>query len=93
MRIVSADIYDVDLHPWKPPIILRLVTDQGIYGLGEFPLAYGDGRGAAIAMLDEWVQRFVLGSDPTRIEATWHTLFRRTFWGQGGGPVVYGVAA
>ena len=36
MRIAAADIYDVDLHPWKPPIILRLVTDEGICGLGEF---------------------------------------------------------
>jgi hypothetical protein len=34
MKIVAAGIYDVDFHPWKPPIILRLVTDEGIYGLG-----------------------------------------------------------
>jgi galactonate dehydratase len=90
MKIVSADIYDVDLHPWKPPIILRLRTDEGIDGLGEFPLAYGVGRQAAIAMLKEMVERFVLGADPDGIEAIWHRLFRRTFWGQGGGPVVYG---
>jgi galactonate dehydratase len=90
MKIIAADIYDVDLHPWKPPIILRLRTDEGIDGLGEFPLAYGVGRQAAIAMLKEMVERFVLGADPALIEALWHTLFRRTFWGQGGGPVVYG---
>ena len=23
MKVTAADIYDVDLHPWKPPIILR----------------------------------------------------------------------
>lgn len=90
MRITSADIYDVDTHPWKPPIILRLRTDEGLYGLGEFPLCYGTGRGAAIAMLAEMVETFVLGADPARIETTWQTLFRRTFWGQGGGPIVYG---
>jgi galactonate dehydratase len=90
MKVVAADIYDVDLHPWKPPIILRLVTDEGIDGLGEFPLAYGAGRQAAIGMLKELVEGFVLGADPAPIEAMWHTLFRRTFWAQGGGPIVYG---
>jgi galactonate dehydratase len=90
VKVIAADIYDVDLHPWKPPIILRLITDEGFYGLGEFPLAYGTGRQAAIGMLKEMVERFVIGADPMRIEAMWHRLFRRTFWAQGGGPIVYG---
>jgi galactonate dehydratase len=90
MKVVAADIYDVDLHPWKPPIILRLHTDEGLYGLGEFPLAYGSGRRAAIGMLRDLVEGFLLGADPMRIEAMWHNLYRRTFWAQGGGPVVYG---
>jgi galactonate dehydratase len=91
MKITAADIYDVDLHHWKPPIILRLVTDQGLYGLGEFPLCYGSGRQGALGMLKELVERFVLGADPMAIEAMWHTLYRRTFWAQGGGPVIYGA--
>ena len=90
MKIVAADIYDVNLHRWKPPIILQLTTDEGIYGVAEFPLAYGTGRQAAIAMVKEMVESYVLGADPTAVEAMWHTLFRRTFWGQGGGPVIYG---
>ena len=91
MRIVAADIYDVDLHHWKPPIILRLITDEGLYGLGELPLCYGSGRQGALGMLKELVERFVLGADPMAIEAMWHTLYRRTFWAQGGGPVIYGA--
>jgi galactonate dehydratase len=90
VKIIAADIYDVDLHPWKPPIILRLITDEGPYGLGEFPLCYGAGRQGAIGMLKELVEGFVIGADPMRIEAMWHTLYRRTFWAQGGGPVIYG---
>ncbi len=73
MKIIAADIYDIDLHPWKPPIILRLITDEGIYGLGEFPLAYGTGRQAAIAMTKEMVEHYVIGADPMQIEAMWHT--------------------
>jgi galactonate dehydratase len=91
VRITAADIYDVDLYPWKPPIVLRLTTDEGLYGLGEFPLCYGSGRQGALGMLKELVENFVIGSDPRRIGAMWHTLFRRTFWAQGGGPVVYGA--
>ena len=93
MRIASADIYDVDLHPHGMglnPVILRLVTDQGICGVGELALAYGTGSKAAVGMLKQMVERFVLGADPKRIEEMWQTLYRRTFWGQGGGPVVYG---
>lgn len=90
MKIVAADIYDVNLHPWKPPIILRVLTDEGIYGLGEFPLAYGAGRQAAIGMLKDMLEGYVLGADPMRIEALWDALYRRTFWAQGGGPIVYG---
>jgi galactonate dehydratase len=90
VKVVAAEIYDVDLHSWKPPIILRLITDQGLYGVGEFPLCYGSGRQGALGMLQELVERFVIGADPMAIGAMWHTLYRRTFWAQGGGPVVYG---
>lgn len=94
MKIVSADIYDCSFYPqsatgWNP-VILRLNTDEGLYGLGELALAYGIGSAAGVGMLRQMVQSFVLGADPTRVEAMWHTLYRRTFWGQGGGPVVYG---
>lgn len=93
MKIVSADIYQIDPYPktqsWAP-VILRLTTDEGLYGVGELALAYGTGSSAGVYMLEQMIERFVLGADPGRIEEMWHTLFRRTFWGQGGGPVVYG---
>jgi galactonate dehydratase len=41
-------------------------------------------------MLQEMVEQFVIGADPTRIEHVWKSIFFRTFWGQGGGPVHYG---
>ena len=94
MQITSADIYRIDYYPrthsWNP-IILRLWTDEGLYGLGEVALAYGTGARAAVGMLRDVIEAHVLGADPLPIEAMWHTLFRRTLWGQGGGPVVYGA--
>ncbi|HHX65730.1 MAG TPA: mandelate racemase/muconate lactonizing enzyme family protein [Chloroflexi bacterium] len=94
MKIVSADIYDADIFPkashWHP-VILRLTTDEGIYGVGEVALAYGTGSAAGIGMLKQMVERYVIGADATRIEKMWHHLYSHTFWGQGGGPVIYGA--
>ncbi len=72
-------------------MILRLITDEGLYGLGEVALAYGSGKSAAIGMLRDLVEEFLVGVHPFHTERMWHTLFRQTFWGQGGGPVVYGA--
>jgi galactonate dehydratase len=93
VKIISADIYNVNLpylSIWRP-IILRLTTAEGIYGLGEVALAYGTGRLGGIGALREMIEGFVIGADPLRVESMWHTLFHRTFWGQGGGPVLYGA--
>jgi galactonate dehydratase len=94
MKITSADVYSCDVNPangnWIP-VLLRLRTDEGIEGVGELALAYGTGSEAGVGMLKQMAERYVLNADPMRIEAMWHTLFRRTFWGQGGGPVVYGA--
>lgn len=94
MRIASADIYDVNMHRHGVllnPVILRLTTDEGLYGLGEMALAYGTGSAAGVGMLRQMVERYVIGADAGRTKEMWHTLFRNTFWGQGGGPVIYGA--
>ena len=97
MKITKMQIYDVDFG-WNErsgtrwnPVILRVVTDQDIYGSGEVAMAYGSGAKAAIRMLQELGSQFLLGADPLRIGAMWENMFRRTFWGQGGGPVIYGA--
>jgi len=93
MKITHAEIYDA--HPTDNAqglslVLLRLWTDADIYGLGELGLAYGTGSAAGLAMVRQLVERFVIGQDPLRIEHIWHTIFRESFWAQGGGPVVYG---
>ena len=42
-------------------------------------------------MLKDMLEQFVIGADPFRVEQMWHTLYRKTFWGQGGGPILYGA--
>ena len=71
------------------PILLRIDTDSGIYGVGEVGMAYGAGGNAAVGMLKDYAP-YILGMDPMNIEAIWEKLLKTTFWGQGGGTVVFG---
>jgi len=96
MKITSIDIWDTDvvLAPdWQPwhPVIIRINTDEGINGLGEVGLAYGSGHSGGAGYVKNLAQDFLIGTDPLKIEKLWETMFRRTFWGQGGGPVVFGA--
>ena len=93
MKITRVEIFDIQLPlrrlSWTP-VLLRIRTDEGISGIGELALAYGVGNYGGQGMLRNMAERFLLGADPFRIEEMWDRLFRKTFWGQGGGPVVYG---
>ncbi len=95
MKIVEVEIYelkfpDYDKPQWHP-VIIRINTDEGISGAGEVALAYGVGGSAGAGMVKNIAENLLIGADPFRIDYLWDQMFRRTFWGQGGGPVVYGA--
>ncbi len=94
MKITEVAIYDVKLPHTRAtgwnPVIVQIRTDEGISGLGEVALAYGSGASAGFGMVKNMAEHHLIGADPFRIEEMWDPLFRKTFWGQGGGPVVYG---
>ena len=96
MKIVKVVIHDIDLgHDFlgrrQNPIIVRVITDTGIEGIGEIGLAYGHAAKAAVGQVKEMADAFLIGADPMRIEYIWDTILRQTFWAQGGGPVIYGA--
>ena len=90
MKITQVTIYHVHKRPTtgQRPILVRVDTDEGIYGVGEVGLAYGVGGAAGAAMVKELAAR-IIGKDPFRTEAIWEDFFKHTFWGQGGGTVVF----
>jgi L-alanine-DL-glutamate epimerase-like enolase superfamily enzyme len=51
MKITAVTISDVDygrdVHAHGNPVVVRIDTDQGVYGAGELGLAYGTGAKAA----------------------------------------------
>ena len=74
-------------------ICVRINTDEGICGFGEAGIAYGAGADAAFGMIQN-LAKFIIGMDPFDSENIWHVLQRKTFWGQGGGAIVYsGISA
>jgi galactonate dehydratase len=94
VKVTNVEIFDFDITngigiPWNP-VVVRINTDEGISGLGEVGLAYGTGHTAGAAMVKNMAEVFVIGADPFKTEKMWETIFRRSFWALGGGPVVYG---
>ncbi len=93
MIISEVEIFDVKLTPivsnWNP-VIVRINTDEGVSGVGEVGLAYGTGSAAGVGMVRNLAEQFLMGKDPLQAEYLWDLMYRHTFWGLGGGPVVYG---
>ncbi len=95
MKITSVEIFDCEVNRKDPkmasfnPVLIRINTDEGISGIGEVGLAYGSASKAAVGIVRDLAKQ-IIGKDPMRVEALWESLFRGTFWGMGGGPVVYG---
>ncbi len=96
MKITKIDVLHLktglkDGH-WRP-IVCRVYTDEGIYGDGEAALAYGEAQFAAFGMVQNFA-KLVIGMDPLDHEVIWDKLYRSTFWGQNGGPVIFaGISA
>ena len=96
MKITKVDIYMLDAGAQRAsrrPICCRIWTDEGIYGDGEAGIAFDYAAPAGVGMLQD-LSRLIIGLDPMRVDAIWEKLFKLTFWGQGGGPVVFaGISA
>jgi L-alanine-DL-glutamate epimerase and related enzymes of enolase superfamily len=94
MKITSVDVFQLTGngplkgHVWRP-VIVRINTDEGISGFGEVGLSYGTGSTAGFGMVKDMAQH-ILDQDPINNEMIWESLFRNTFWGMGGGTVVFG---
>ncbi len=94
MKIISVEIIRPpfagrasDGTHWNPTFV-RVNTDEGISGFGEIGLAYSDAIYASAGILRDFGS-VVIGMDPMHSEEIWNTLLRSTFWGQGGGTVIF----
>src|SRR3569833_2879710 len=76
MKIDRANV--IVTCPGRNFVTLKLVTDEGVHGIGDATL---NGRDLAVASyLKDHVCPLLIGRDPGRIEDTWQYLFFGVFW-------------
>lgn len=93
MKVIGANIYLVKIGSLHP-VLVEIVTDEGIAGVGEAAVAYGIGGTAAAGMMKDLVEAMLLGRDPFRIEELWTEMYDQSFWAKGGGSIVFpGISA
>src|SRR3972149_3307926 len=79
MRIVSGKV--IVCSPGRNFVTLKLVTEDGVYGLGDATL---NGRELAVAAyLNEHVLPLLVGRDARRIEDIWQLLYKGAYWRRG----------
>ena len=91
MKITKVDVLRAypNENSWHP-VLIRVHTDEGIYGDGEVALGYGNASKAAFSMVEEMAGK-IIGMNPLQHEVIWQKLYREAcFWGINGGPIVFG---
>ena len=79
MRIVEGKV--IICSPGRNFVTLKLVTEDGVYGLGDATL---NGRELAVASyLTEHVIPLLIGRDARRIEDIWQYLYKGAYWRRG----------
>jgi mannonate dehydratase len=79
MRISDAKV--IICSPGRNFVTLKIVTEDGIYGLGDATL---NGRELAVASyLSDHVIPLLIGRDARRIEDLWQYLYKGAYWRRG----------
>src|SRR5678816_3387185 len=79
MKIERA--YTILTCPGRNFVTLKVITDEGVHGLGDATL---NGRELAVkAYLDDHVIPCLIGRDPRNIEDIWQYLYRGAYWRRG----------
>jgi mannonate dehydratase len=79
VKIVDAKL--IVCSPGRNFVTLKIVTEDGVYGLGDATL---NGRELAVAAyLNDHVMPLLIGRDARRIEDTWQYLYKGAYWRRG----------
>jgi 2-dehydro-3-deoxyphosphogalactonate aldolase len=56
-------------------LFVKLITDEGIEGLGEWSTAHVGREESQVKLIDGLAKRFVIGADPFQIELLWQKVY------------------
>ena len=76
MKITDVKAYVLGTR-WRNLIVLKVETDEGIYGLGEATTVNRDK--AVLGYLEEMKHRHLIGRDPFDVEAIWRRIYTGDF--------------
>ena len=75
------DIKVIVASPGRNFVTVKIITDEGLYGIGD---ATVNGRELAVAAyLTEHVCPILIGKDPHKIEDIWQYLYKGAYWRRG----------
>ena len=92
MIVQEANVFVVETGSFRP-VVVELVTDEGLTGIGEGAVGFGVGCRAAAAQMADLAECFVIGKDPANITDIWNDFYYHTFWGKGDGAIFYAAAS
>src|SRR6478609_7754524 len=79
MKIIEAKV--IVSCPGRNFVTLKIITDQGIYGIGDATL---NGREkAVVSYLEDYLAPALIGRDPQQIEDIWQFFYRGAYWRRG----------
>lgn len=79
MKITSAKV--IVCSPGRNFVTLKIMTDEGIYGLGDATL---NGMEKAVSSyLENYCIPSLIGRDPRNTEDIWHYFYRGVYWRRG----------
>lgn len=79
MKIIDAKVFVT--CPGRNFVTLKILTDEGVYGLGDATL---NGRELAVASyLSDHLIPCLVGRDPFQTEDVWQYLYRGAYWRRG----------
>ena len=74
------DIRIIVCSPGRNFVTVKIVTDEGIYGIGDGTV---NGREKAVVAYLEHISPTLIGKDPMRLEDIWQYLYRGAYWRRG----------
>ena len=76
MKITDVKTFLV-YHDQRNYTFVKVETDEGLYGLGEFGITWKEQAGLGAI---EHMKRYLIGLDPLNVEWIWQLLFRGDFF-------------